>query len=99
MGIGLASVTIPLMRTVIYPGSFDPVTNGHLDVIQRAAKLFQRVIVAIARNEGKRPLFSLAERRRLVADSVAHLENVEVDTFTGLLVDYVEKRAGHAIIR
>jgi pantetheine-phosphate adenylyltransferase len=87
------------MRTVIYPGSFDPVTNGHLDLIQRAAKLFDRVIVAIAANEGKSPLFSLTERRRLVAESVAHLKNVETDTFTGLLVDYVEEREGHAIIR
>jgi pantetheine-phosphate adenylyltransferase len=87
------------MRTVIYPGSFDPVTNGHLDVIQRAAKLFDRVIVAVARNESKSPLFSLRERRKLVVASVAHLENVEADTFTGLLVNYVEKRAGQAIIR
>lgn len=87
------------MRTAIYPGSFDPVTNGHLDVIQRAAKLFDRVIVAVAKNEGKSPLFSLAERRRLVAKSVSHLKNVETDAFTGLLVDYVEARAGHAIIR
>ncbi len=87
------------MRTVIYPGSFDPVTNGHLDVIQRAARLFDRVIVAIARNEGKSPLLSLAERQRLVVGSVTNLKNVEVDTFTGLLVDYVEERAGHAIIR
>src|SRR2546428_10711 len=87
------------MRTVIYPGSFDPLTNGHLDVVQRAAKLFDRVIVAIARNESKNPLFTLLERRELVAKSVEHLANVEVDTFTGLLVDYVDQRSGHAIIR
>ena len=87
------------MRTVVYPGSFDPVTNGHLDVIHRAARLFDRVIVAIARNEGKGPFFTLAERRRLVEDSVTHLKNVEVDTFAGLLVDYVEKREAQAIIR
>ena len=72
------------MRTVIYPGSFDPLTNGHLDVVQRAAKLFDLVIVAIARNEGKNPLFSLSERRELVAKAVERLANVEVDTFTGL---------------
>jgi pantetheine-phosphate adenylyltransferase len=87
------------MRTAIYPGSFDPVTNGHLDVIQRAARLFDRVIVAVAKNEGKSPLFSLTERRRLVAESVGHLANVETDSFTGLLVDYVKARDGQAIIR
>jgi len=87
------------MRTVIYPGSFDPLTNGHLDVIQRAAKLFDRVVVAIARNESKNPLFSLAERRNLVSRCVARLDNVETDTFTGLLVHYVEQRSGQAIIR
>ena len=65
------------MRAAVYPGSFDPLTNGHLDVIERAAKLFDRVIVAIAPNEGKTPLFSLAERRRLVIESIGHLPNVE----------------------
>jgi len=87
------------MRTVIYPGSFDPLTNGHLDVIQRAAKLFDQVIVAIADNESKNPLFTLAERRDLVGRSVEHLKNVETETFAGLLVDYVERRSGHAIVR
>ena len=87
------------MRTVIYPGSFDPLTNGHLDVIQRAAKLFDRVVVAVAANESKNPLFSLEERRGLVTRSVAHLANVEADTFTCLLVDYAEQRGAQAIIR
>jgi pantetheine-phosphate adenylyltransferase len=87
------------MRTVIYPGSFDPLTNGHLDVIQRAAKLFDLVIVAVATNESKSPLFGLSKRKELVARSVEHLQNVEVDTFDGLLVEYVEKRGGDAIIR
>ena len=87
------------LRKAVYPGSFDPITNGHLDVIQRAARLFDQVIVAIATNESKAPLFSLTERRRLVARSVEHLENVETDVFTGLLVKYVEQRAGDAVVR
>lgn len=87
------------MRTVIYPGSFDPFTNGHLDVVQRAARLFDRVIVAIAANESKQPLFSLVERRALVASSVKGLPNVTADTFSGLLVDYVVRRKGDAVIR
>jgi pantetheine-phosphate adenylyltransferase len=87
------------MRTVIYPGSFDPVTNGHLDVIQRAAKLFDHVVVAVANNESKEPLFSLDERRNLVLASVGLLPQVEVDILDGLLIDYVEKKGGDAIIR
>jgi pantetheine-phosphate adenylyltransferase len=87
------------MRTVIYPGSFDPLTNGHLDVVQRAAKLFDRVILAVAKNDSKNPLFTLQERRTLAANCVKHLPNVEVDSFNGLLVDYVEERSAQAIIR
>jgi pantetheine-phosphate adenylyltransferase len=87
------------MRTAIYPGSFDPITNGHLDVIQRATRLFDRVIVAVAASESKHPLFTLAERCRLAGKAVAHLPGVEVDSFTGLLVDYVEQRSAQAIIR
>ena len=87
------------MRTAIYPGSFDPVTNGHLDVIQRAAKLFDRVVVAVAKNESKKPLFALAERHELVSRAIQHLANVESDSFDGLLVDYVERQSGQAIIR
>jgi pantetheine-phosphate adenylyltransferase len=87
------------MRTVIYPGSFDPLTNGHLDLIQRAAKLFDQVIVAVAKNDGKSPLFSLTERLELVAHAIEHLPNVSADSFDGLLVDYVEQREGHAVIR
>jgi pantetheine-phosphate adenylyltransferase len=87
------------MRRAIYPGSFDPLTNGHLDLIHRAAKLFDSVIVAIAENESKRPLFTLEERRELVRRALPHLKNVEVDTFTGLLVDYVDDQHGEAIVR
>lgn len=87
------------MRTVIYPGSFDPLTNGHLDVIQRAAKLFDRVIVAVARNESKHPLFTLDERVQMVTRAVRHIPHVEADTFEGLLVDYVARQSAQAIIR
>jgi pantetheine-phosphate adenylyltransferase len=74
------------MRTAIYPGSFDPLTNGHLDLILRAAKLFDRVIVAVAQNESKKALFSLKERVELVKRAIGHLSKVEVDSFDGLLV-------------
>jgi pantetheine-phosphate adenylyltransferase len=87
------------MRTVIYPGSFDPLTNGHLDVIRRAAKLFDRVIVAVARNESKKPLFTLEERVDMVAKAVQGLPGVEAGSFAGLLVEYVNRQSGQAIIR
>jgi len=87
------------MRSVIYPGSFDPITNGHLDVIQRAARLFDRVIVAVAPSPAKNPLFSLPERLQMVSRAVRNLKRVEVDTLEGLLVDYVEKRSAHAVLR
>ena len=87
------------MRTVVYPGSFDPMTNGHLDVIQRASRLFDRVVVAIARNGSKQPLFTTAERRALIEQSTDSLDNVSVDIFEGLLVEYVERQSGHAVIR
>ena len=74
-------------------------TNGHLDVIERAAKLFDLVIVAIANNDSKNPLFTSAERRDLVSNSVRLLKNVEADTFDGLLVEYVDRRSGQAIVR
>ncbi len=87
------------MRTVIYPGSFDPLTNGHLDVIQRAARLFDKVIVAVARNEAKHPLFTLEERVQLVKRAVRNLPRVKADSFEGLLVDYAEKQSAQAVIR
>lgn len=87
------------MRTAIYPGSFDPLTNGHLDVIQRAARLFDQVIVAVAENEGKNPLFTRVERVALVNQAVQELPNVKADSFTGLLVDYVAACQAQAIVR
>ena len=87
------------MRTAIYPGSFDPLTNGHLDVIQRAAKLFDRVVVAVAKNEDKHPLFPLNERLALVKQAVRHLPGVQAEAFGGLLIDYVVDRKAQAIVR
>jgi len=87
------------MRTAIYPGSFDPLTNGHLDIIQRAARMFDRLIVAVAQNEGKRPLFTLKERLRLVRQALGDFPNAEADWFDTLLVDYADKREAQVIIR
>ena len=87
------------MRTVIYPGSFDPFTNGHLDVVERAAKLFDRVIVAVAQNTDKQTLFTQAERKRQIATVLADLPNVEVTEFKGLLVEFAKAQKAQAIIR
>lgn len=87
------------MRTAIYPGSFDPLTNGHLDVIERAVKLFDRVVVAVAKNDSKHPLFSLEDRLRLVNETIKHLPNVEAGSFDCLLVDYVKQQNAQAIVR
>jgi pantetheine-phosphate adenylyltransferase len=87
------------MRTAIYPGSFDPLTNGHLDVVQRATKLFDRVIVAVAKSESKNPLFTLEERVEMVRAAVGHLPTVKADAFDGLLVKYVEDRSAQAVVR
>ncbi len=87
------------MRTVIYPGSFDPVTRGHLDVIERAARIFDHVIVAVADNQAKHPLFSQSERRHLVELGVRGFPNVETAVFNGLLVDFVIQRNACAVVR
>ena len=83
----------------IYPGSFDPITNGHLDLIQRGSKLFDRLIVSILRNETKSPLFSVKERMEMLREVVQGYANVEVDSFDGLLVDYAEKRGAQVLLR
>ena len=87
------------MRTVIYPGSFDPLTNGHLDVIKRATKLFDHVIVAVAESSSKKPFFTLAERKRMLAGVVKDIPNVTATSFPGLLVDFAAKKKACAIIR
>ena len=83
----------------IYPGSFDPPTNGHLDLIDRGSKIFDELIVAILRNAEKSPLFSLAERRHMLEDMTEPFRNVRVDTFEGLTVDYALKAGASAILR
>jgi pantetheine-phosphate adenylyltransferase len=87
------------MKIAIYPGSFDPVTNGHVDVIERAAKLFHKVIVAVIRNPEKRAQFSLTERVGMLKESLTNHKNVLVDSFDGLLVDYARKKKAMTIIR
>ena len=83
----------------IYPGSFDPITNGHLDLIERAARLVDRLVVAILHNPKKTPLFSVRERLEMLSDAATPWKNVEVDSFEGLLVDYAAKRGANLIIR
>jgi pantetheine-phosphate adenylyltransferase len=87
------------MRTAIYPGSFDPLTNGHLDVLERASRLFDRVIVAIARSESKNPLFTLDERLALMKPAIARIKNARADIFDGLLVEYAAKQKARALVR
>ena len=88
------------MKIAIYPGSFDPITNGHLDIIDRAVHLFDKIIVTVARNAEKNsPLFSHDERISLINKSVSELENIEVDSFDGLMVDHAVKHGALATIR
>src|SRR5436189_2572213 len=87
------------MTLAIYPGSFDPLTNGHVDIISRGARLFDRIVVAILVNAEKSPLFSMDERVEITQAVFKDLPNVEVDTFEGLLVDYVERRNAQVIVR
>ena len=83
----------------IYPGSFDPLTNGHLDLIERGSKIFEELIVAILRNSEKDPLFTLPERKEMLQEMVKHYPNVRVDSFDGLLVDYAMKQNAKAVLR
>ena len=87
------------MKTAIYPGSFDPITNGHLDILERAINLFDRVIITVARNSTKNPLFTEEERLKLMRDAVKQYKQVEVDSFEGLLVDYARTKKAIAVVR
>lgn len=87
------------MKTVICPGSFDPVTKGHMDIIERSAALFDRVIVAVLKNGLKNPSFTIDERIELLKTTTKHLPNVEIDTFDGLLVDFAKLKGASAVVK
>jgi pantetheine-phosphate adenylyltransferase len=87
------------MKIAIYPGTFDPITNGHLDIIRRASRLFGKIIVAVSNNPRKRSLFSLGERKKMIQEAVDDLHNIEVDIFRGLLVRYAKKKGATILIR
>ncbi|MDK2932915.1 MAG: pantetheine-phosphate adenylyltransferase [Clostridiales bacterium] len=87
------------MKIAVYPGSFDPVTNGHLDIIQRASKIFDKVIVSILQNSNKVPMFTVEERIYFLRQVTKNLDNVEVDSFSGLLVNYMKQKSAKVIIK
>lgn len=87
------------MKIAVVPGSFDPITNGHIDVIERTAQIFNHVFVCIAQNIDKKPLFSIEERLQMVNESVKHITNVKTETFDGLVVRFAQKHSAIALIR
>ena len=87
------------MHTAVYPGSFDPLTNGHLDIIRRGTRLFDRFLVAVLENEGKSPLFSVAERKELITRCTAGIPSVEVHSFSGMLVDFMRSNKASVVVR
>ena len=87
------------MKAAIYPGTFDPFTNGHLSLVSRGVKIFDRLIIAVGDNLGKKPLFDIDERITLIEDAVSDLDNVEVERFDGLLVDYARQKNVEIVIR
>ncbi len=87
------------MKRAIYPGTFDPFTNGHLDIVQRATALFDKIIVTIAKNSSKDPLFTTEERIDMIRESTAYLQSVQVDSFEGLLVNYAKQKNASVVIR
>ncbi|TQR07071.1 pantetheine-phosphate adenylyltransferase [Psychrobacillus soli] len=88
-----------MVKIAVVPGSFDPITNGHLDIINRGATVFGQVNVVVLNNSSKNPLFSVEERMELIKEATSHLSNVKVDTYSGLLMDYAESVHASAIIR
>ncbi len=87
------------MRTAVYPGSFDPVTNGHLDIIKRASRLYDRVIVGVLNNASKSPVFTASERKEMIDEAIAGMDNVSCDVFSGLLVDFAKQNDATVILK
>lgn len=87
------------MKKAVYPGSFDPVTYGHLDVIKRASQMFDELTVSVLNNKGKTPLFSVEERVKILEEATKDLPNVKIDSFSGLLIDYAKKKNIHVSVR
>ena len=87
------------MKIAVCPGSFDPVTNGHVDIFERASSMYDRLIIAVFRNPGKNPLFNMEDRVRLLKQATQHIPNVEVDSFSGLLTDFVLQKDSRIIVR
>ena len=87
------------MRIAVYPGSFDPITNGHLDIIERASKLYDKVIVGVLDNANKSPIFTSSERKDMILRATSHIDNVSCDVFSGLLVDFAKKKNASVIIK
>ena len=87
------------MTLAVYPGTFDPLTNGHVDILRRSLKIFDRVVVALAENVRKAPLFTIDERRKLIGDALAQDKRLEIDAFQGLLADYCRRRGASVVIR
>lgn len=87
------------MRTAVYPGSFDPITNGHLDIIERASRVYDKVVVGVLNNANKKPLFTVEERIELIETVTSHIDNVEVDSFDGLLVDFAKSKGATVIVK
>lgn len=87
------------MRIAVYPGSFDPITNGHLDIIERASRVYDKLVVGVLNNASKTPLFSAEERVEMIRKVTGNMDNVEVDTFTGLLVDFAKSKDATVIVK
>ena len=87
------------MKTIVYPGTFDPITNGHIDLVERAGRLFDKVVLGIANSEKKTPLFNIDERKELAASALAHLPNIEIRSFDYLLVNFVRDCGSASVLR
>ncbi len=87
------------MRIAVYPGSFDPITNGHLDIVKRASKLYDKVIIGVLDNSSKKPMFSPAERKEMIDENIKDMPNVSCDVFSGLLVDFAKQNGATVIIK